>query len=345
MGGIENRGRFASALLAGMIAFNGCQPGDVGRQTPLPNTPRLEQSSLAESAWRNLSSLERINRIESGKFPDSIRLNVSGEFVKATSEFYCQQIPCNVSAQDLESRVHFLNQEEFQKEIKDSFKSSLGTPAQKPPSLIPEIVPNLIYSKDRKERKILISTDNIRRALNGNDSLYYPLLSQILFHSYSHIIQSTEKIQSDNITEMSFPEYGFKIRGISNLGILTKNIQDGTDYEFARTMEALTEIVGKRVSEQSGRYLPVSIHQESIGITEQLLKKAGIDFKQLLEYYKGERSLYELLLKLGSIKNPSKPDLRSGLKLYILAGTAADNDPQLIISSIEQEIGQKLFSQ
>lgn len=335
---MRGKERIAAALMVGMLALSGCKPGDIGRQTPFPNTPGIEQSSPAESAWRNLSSLERIKKIENGTFPDSIKSNVLGEFVKATSEFYCEQIPCNVSQKDLESRVNFLSQEEFLKQAKKNLEPSSNL------TLIPEIIPDLVFSKNRDDRKILVSTDNVRRILNGNDSLYYPLLENILFHSYSHIIQSTEKIQTNDIVGISFPEYGFKIRGISNLAVLTTNLQDGTGYEFARTMEALTELVGKNVSEKSGKYLPISFYGKSAEITAQLMKKAGIDSKQLLGYYKGEQSLSELFLKLGSIKNPNKPDLRSGLKLYILAGVAADNDPQLIISSIEQEIGQKLFN-
>lgn len=336
---MRGKEKVAAALMVGMLALNGCQSGDAGKQTfsPTINSPRTEQP--AESAWRNLSSLERIKRIENGTLPDSIKSNVLGEFVKATSEFYCEQIPCNVSQKDLESRVHFLSQEEFLKQANENLEPSSNL------TLIPEIVPDLAFSKNRDDRKILVSTDNVRKALNGNDSLYYPLLGNILFHAFSHIIQSTEKIQTKDIVDISFPEYGFKIRGISNLVVLTTNIQDGTEYEFSRTMEALTELIGKSISEKSGTYLPISRYTKSAEITEQLMmKKAGIDFKQLLEYYKGEKSLNELFLKLGSIKNPDKPDLGSGLKLYILAGTAADNDPQLIISSIEQEIGQKLFN-
>lgn len=343
MGGKE---RFLTAAVLVGMALNGCQPGDVGRQTPLPNTPKLEQSTQAEQAWRNLSSGERINRIELDRPPSFPNFNVSTEFIRATSEFYCEQIPCDVNAKDLEGKVLLLDIATFNKEVeKNGLQPSVN---------IPEIVPDLIFSQSRADRKILVNTDTVKIYADSlekkvpnlgktikNHSLYYVLLRQLLFHSYSHANQSLEKIQSKDIPFLSFPDPGFKLKAISNLAVVSVSRQDGNEYEFARTMEAMTEYVGIVVGNSFDTPISASRLKDSAEILSQLNTKAEISFSEFLQYYKGERPFLEFIKKLGSIKN-GQPDMQSGFRIYFLIGNAADNDPQKVISLIEKEIGQKL---
>lgn len=345
---MRGKERVATALMVGMFAFSGCKPADVGRQTPLPNAPKIEQSSPVEQAWRNLSSSERINRIELEKLPSFPTFNASAEFIRATSEFYCEQIPCDVNAKDLESKVLLLDIATFNKEVE---KTGL-----QPSVNIPEIVPDLIFSQSRADRKILVNTDTLKTyvdLLKGkvpnienlikNHSLYYVFLRQLLFHTYSHANQSTEKIQSKDIPFLSFPDPDFKLKAISNLAVVSVNQQDGNEYEFARTMEAMTEYVGIVVGNYFDTPISASRLKDSAEILAQVNAKAGISFSEFLQYYKGEKPFLQFIGKLGSIKN-GQPNMQSGFRIYFLIGNAADNDPQKVISLIEKEIGQKLSS-
>ncbi len=342
---MRGKERIAAALMVGMLTLTGCKPADTAPQPPLP--ARTEQTKPVDSAWRNLSSLERINRTELGNLPNYPEFNALNEFVRATSEFYCEQLPCNVNAKDLESRVMLLDKGEFEKELKKNRVESSGN--------IPEIVPGLIYDQDRKNRRILVNTDilkiqaeflqkqnpNLQKTLK-NHSVYYSLLRQLLFHSYSHVSQSTEKIQSSDVPFLTFPEPGFDLKTISNLAILDVSQKNGEEYQFTRTMEAMTEYVGIAVGNNTDAPISASAYENSVRILDQINAKAGIDFNEFWQYYKGEKPFIEYLKKLGSIKNPSKPDMQSGFKIYILIGSATDNNPQVIIQLIEGEIGKKL---
>lgn len=288
-----------------------------------------------EQEWGSLSALARINRLEQKSYPKNPNFDMQRELIKATSEFFCEQVPCVIKGSDLQGRVRLLENDEYLKTI----ERILGKGFRSQEEVLSEgVVVPIPPSIKRQDRQIFINTTKAGRDIK--------MLKSLLFQGYSQVNQSDEDVSFEPFTIQGASGKRVTINSISRLilqGVDNNNqavVQDGT----ARAMTAYA------MSIFNDRTPIVEINKDqdlsdASLFLKQLMNLAGISNQEFLSYYIGQRSIIEYLQRLGSINPSSKQSLIDGRTLFTviaLKANGAISDNNVVRKAIEDIIGRSL---
>ena len=165
----------------------------------------------------------------------------------------------------------------------------------------------------------------------GNKDIFNVWLKSRLIHAYSHANQGQlgldipPLIVEDN-TYTKLDDFDFI----------------GTDSEGQTTYitgakEAFTDLIGTYVGQSTGAYLPGGQdYFEGTKILGMLSNAANVPVGDLVEYYMGRKHFIDLLGLWGAKKG--KPDLLTGLKIFMAVGIRVDNPAYISQEDVIKQI-------
>lgn len=297
-----------------------------------PNKPAM--GSSPQPSWADLTPLQKIQRLEFKQLPDIPNFDPTQELIGATTQFYCQEVPCNMSAQELKSRTLFVSVERFLEE----YKADLITPladeeVEQFAAEAQEFVSrkdNIIYMKEEKIQseveRITATQPEVIKMLAGRD-IRVVLMKTILFHASSHANTTTEEVEIEpiEIVPITGRPTVRKIHGFDFEG----TYPDGQHFVYTGTNEALTEYTGELVGARTGSFLMGERSTQGAELLKMVNNRAQIEPGVLKEIYVGRRSTEELLGAWGTIKNPLQPNRQAAVNALLTVGIRTNN-PEII---------------
>lgn len=324
---------------AGILLGSFMTPIACGSSKPKERTPQFSSPTAAgelkhgqnEQEWNSLSALMRINRLEQNNYPINPDFDPQQELLKATSEFFCEQIPCVVNPLDLQKKVHLLKNDEYLQKIEENLGKAIREQEKVSPTALFVLDPLI-----RQNKKILINTPPVGQDVKS--------LKSSLFDSYLRINRSDEetktkftisgtsgkKITIDYISNFIF--FGTDSDG----GIRTFN--GGERAMAASILSTLNELI-PNVGSENKNYNDAAI------LLKQLMGIAGISNQELVDYYMGRRPAIEFLQRLGSINRSGNNNLDYGRSIFVIVGLRADGsipDSNVARKAIEDIIERPL---
>lgn len=331
-------GVFVAASLS--LSAGACAPKQGIELTPqrLPSvTAATGESKPSQNVqeWGSLSALERIKKLELKDYPKDTNFDPASQLVKATSEFFCGQIPCVVKASDLQEKVHLLENDEYLQAI----ERTLGKGFRNQEEVLSEgVVVPIPSSVKRPDRQIFVNA-----AKAGQDT---KLLKSLLFLGYLQVNQSDENISIEPFTFQGASGRRLTINRLSQLilmGVDNSNrvaTQDGA----ARAMTAYAMSIVSEQTFLTGVNKDQSVNDAALFL-KQLMNLADISDRDFLNYYVGQRPIADFLKRLGSINPSSKQAFVDGRNLFAviaLKGNGAIPDNNNLRRLIEGIIGRPL---
>ncbi len=311
-----------TAIGGGVILLQNRNNGNDQTPKGIPNQERPTTSSA--STWTELTALERIKRLELSRTPGTTEFNATTELIKATAEFFCQQVPTTKTPLQLSSSVSILSPDQFL----DALIRTKPAGSNETEAETRDLATTTLEFVDQVDRNIYVSRrridqiaqtnaqdPEIKRLLAGRD-MRTVLLKGIYFHAYAHASASDEEIELGSIELAPLP--GKPVVNRIKTFTLLGSYPDGRSFRDVSTNEALTEYTARLVGKETGAVVGFPAYMEGVRLIEMVNEKAHIEPEEFKQIYTGRKSLEELFQKWGNIKSPSNPN-RAGAIMALIA--------------------------
>lgn len=306
----------AIAGTAATLGVSGCVPVPV-------------KEGLKNLEWKAFTPLERIHKLEQKEHPNG--LNPVSELISAASEFYCEELPCEISPEKMVDNISFITADEFIEKYAENYRQR--TRRQLSQEDKDRLKRTGLEATAIKGNEIFINREAVDLQIQdvGNDLTRYDLqlmlkgidirmaiYKSILFHAFSHINQRTDSYVFPAPVEIELPDdrllLGEITQGLDLRGINRNNER----VDLSGATEAFTEYTANIAGSKSGSYFSIpSIrhYTEGAELVALLHNKADINSKKAINIYNGKHTHEELFRLWGSIsRSPDSPNIQGAQK-------------------------------
>lgn len=301
----------AAFLVIGIVSSSiGCEKES---QAPIQDKiPAITQTLTPESPqiqWENLSPLDRLVNLKK-KNLNIEGLNKEVENTRAVVEFFCQNVMCHFTSEDiLNNRIERFDEEnlliKLQSRGEDFTPRQLNVWQKLPAFTTPG---KIIFINDKaienEAKRVMDSNPNLRQQRKEED--FRILLDQaIKIHEVGHLNMTHEEILFQPILagETKYDKLeGFVFKG--------HDIQGKSKYILGLE-EAKTEVLAQIIRVRSDLYLWNSEFREGAELLYFLVTASGITDDEFIEYTDGRRSITEFIERIGSLKEEELYDNRT----------------------------------
>ncbi|MCL5073084.1 MAG: hypothetical protein M1308_19675 [Actinobacteria bacterium] len=326
--------RMAAATAIGFSTLNGCtepNPSPISRPvityTPEAGSQLLD---LKEQAWRQLSPLERINRLEEGRLPDFRSFNLTKELVVATAQFYHQETNSPITPDEMVQNVSIKHPEQIASELENSLQIQLG-PAQKKSLSLMRVI-------ESEGKKVFINSDilalDIQTYIDNGGAVLLQLKGKdittvytkgMLFAAFSAINASKEKLLIKNPpVVIAVGNDLIEINSLNEFALFGHDTNTGENFVGDGARIAFDSYISLNIGTKSGSYTGRDTNVLAAGLVRHLNQKIKMDDEEFLDYYFGRKNAENFLIRIASAKDPISPDIKTSLQVLAVIGLCFD---------------------
>lgn len=322
-------GRFTRREAIPIIAVGGMVVLAAAARLLNPQNWFTSPEQQAETDWRNLSSNERIQRLEFKRYPNYKDFDPTKELVSSTAEYFCSIVGGTTG--DLINKTLFVDSQRIIEEIEfDNNKQLTVTEKERYGKETVELHGikrdiTLINADNvaRETNKVLQQSDTVER-LKGRDA-YTILLKSFLLHGYTHSIIRKDGVPIQEIVVQ--PQNPITFNRLDGGFVFVGKRTDGSTVLARGANEAITDYIATAIGQETGLYANVSTYAAGVTLIDILNMRAGVSVEDFMNYCttKGSGSQKDLLRRWGALKNPKSPDEQAATLALFRIGLRVDN--------------------
>lgn len=305
-----------STLLGGgiLMLFRNNEHGPITDFSP----EKVDTNTDALGMWKNLPAQKRLQRLWSNQIPEEENFDSLHETVLASAEFYCAQVPCKFTPEELTTRTVFVQNRDEYLDLLIEHGNLITTNQDLSKEVVREKINQLSTGHTTKDKFVYLNLESIEENVKQgmaakpdfaefarNSNAVLKNVNYNLLHEYGHINESDKGKALTKLVTINFDNGSVDLtdlEGINVKAILRTNIYNRV--EKINTDEALIEAQAFELCRRAGNDIVTFIYNNYDSGRQwisQLNSSATVGFSELAKYITGDLALEDLLVKWGSI--------------------------------------------